>query len=51
MEEAKKPGTRFLDKLLKEKKKIPPVGKYETEVDHTDEIRKAYKIKGDRVRK
>ena len=28
-EEAKKPGTRFLDKLLKEKKKIPPVGKYE----------------------
>lgn len=28
-EQAKKPGDRYADKLIKEKKKIPGVGKYE----------------------
>ena len=35
-EEAKKPGTRYIDKLLKDKNKIPAVGSYKLEVDHTE---------------
>lgn len=36
---------------MKEKKKIPGVGKYELEVDKTEEIRKKHSIIGDRARK
>ena len=50
-EESKKPGTRYIDKLIKDKQKIPGVGKYNPEVDHTEEIRRRCKVFGDRARK
>lgn len=50
-EEAKKPSGRYYDKYLKDKQKVPPVGKYELEVDHTEELRSRYKIIGDKTRK
>ena len=37
--------------MIKEKQKIPGVGKYELEVDHTEELKSKYKIVGDKTRK
>lgn len=41
----------YLDAQIKMKKKIPSVGKYNIEHDHTEQIRKKYKTKGDIERK
>lgn len=41
----------YIDDILKVKKGIPDIGKYQTEKDHTEEIRKKYKLKNDARRK
>ena len=40
-----------MDDLVKDKKKIPSVGKYDIVIDHSEEIRKTYQKLGDIERK
>ena len=40
-----------MDEIIKNKSRIPDIGKYQPEKDHTEEIRKKYKQKNDQERK